>query len=247
MSSNLYFFDHTTQPIIGAGNYGIVVQMNPNEVCKLFKDTTDSEVIKKEASIQTQVAQLFKTYFPTVKVPKLTHVSQEVHKYNQTTYLCGIGMKFIEPPTNYTTQVHTVLGYHNDDIDTIWGMRISEPVSPVNPPRGFFASTYTLEDIWEDEGSTMTIETLAYQMGKAHRLMLDHGILPIDLEWVWSNGSLWVIDFGLCEFGHVDPTEFLNWETSSGLKHDFYIPHKGDRGYNEFLEGYYKSCTIHSL
>jgi hypothetical protein len=148
-------------------------------------------------------------------------------------------MKYVEPPTGYTTQVHTVLGYHGTDIDTVWGMHIADPVSPVNPPRGFFASTYTLEDIWEDEGSTMTIETLAYQMGKAHRLMLDHGILPIDLEWVWSKGSLWILDFGLCEFGQVDPTEFLNWETSAGLKHDFYIPHEGDRGHEEFLRGYY--------
>jgi hypothetical protein len=111
-------------------------------------------------------------------------------------------------------------------------------VSATNPPRGFFASSYTLEDIWEDEESDMTIDKLAYQMGKAHRLMLDHGILPIDLEWVWSQGSLWVIDFGLCEYGWTDPRSFLENGSSNGLKHDFYVPHAGDRGYEEFMRGY---------
>jgi hypothetical protein len=84
----------------------------------------------------------------------------------------------------------------------------------------------------------MTVELLAYQMGLAHRIMIDNGILPIDLEWVWSNGSLCCIDFGLCEFGKVEPIEFLNRPDSFGLKNDFYIPHEGNRGYDEFMKGY---------
>ena len=240
------YFDINAYPTIGAGHYGIIVQSKSNEVLKLLKQIDDCKLLHKEATIQNQVYQLFKKQYPEVKVPKLTHYSQDRIRYNQTPYLCGIGMKYVEPPEGYTTQVHTVLGYHEDDIDTIWGMRISEPVSSTNPPRGFFASTYTLEDIWEDEGSHLTIEILAYQMGKAHRLMLDNGILPIDLEWVWSNGSLWILDFGLCEFGYVDPIMFLNWKNSYGLNGDFYIPHEGDRGYEEFLKGYTNS-TNHSL
>jgi hypothetical protein len=148
-------------------------------------------------------------------------------------------MNYLQPPVGYTTQVHTLLGYNGSDIDSVWGMKMSDPVSPTNPPRGFFASPYTLEDIWEEEGSSMTIERLSYTMGKAHRLMLNHGILPIDLEWVWSGGRLCVLDFGLCEVGFADPKKFLDDESSLGLANDFYIPHKGDRGYEEFLEGYY--------
>lgn len=239
MSSLRRFLNYDTYETIGAGNYGIIVKSKPTEVFKLLKQYEGCERLKHEAILQNKVYYLFKQHLPEVKVPKLTHYSEDRIRYNQTLYLCGIGMKYIEPPVGYTTQVHTMLGYHGSDIDIQWGMHIADPVSNTNPPRGFFASTYTLEDIWEDEGSPMTIEHLAYQMGKAHRLMVDHGILPIDLEWVWSKGSLWVLDFGLCEFDHVDPTEFLNWETSLGLKNDFYIPHEGDRGYEEFLRGYY--------
>jgi hypothetical protein len=239
MGSLRRFFDYNAYTTIGAGNYGSIVKSKSNEVLKLLKRVDDCDTMKKEAHIQNKVYSIFKTHLPEVKVPKLTYYSQDRIRYRQTLYLCGIGMKYVEPPEGYTTQVHTLLGYHGSDIDTVWGMHISEPVSFTNPPRGFFASTYTLLDIWEDEGSDMTIEKLAYQMGKAHRLMLDHGILPIDLEWVWSKGSLWVIDFGLCEFERVDPTKFLSWDNHMGLKHDFYIPHKGDRGYEEFLKGYY--------
>lgn len=239
MSSLRRFFDYNDYTTIGAGNYGIIVKSKSNEVLKLLKVVDDCDTMKKEARIQNKVYLIFKAHLPDVKVPKLTYYSQDRIRYNQTLYLCGIGMNYIEPPQGYTTQIHTLLGYHGSDIDTIWGMHIADPVSPKNPPRGFFASTYTLEDIWDDEGSDMTVEKLAYQMGKAHRLMVDHGILPIDLEWVWSNGSLWVLDFGLCEFGYVDPTKFLTWDNHRGLKHDFYIPHEGDRGHEEFLKGYY--------
>ncbi len=232
------FFDYNTYPTIGAGNYGIIVQTNSREVLKLLKEYENYSLLKKEADIQTAVHDLFKAHLPDVKVPTPTYYSQDLIRYKETTYLCGIGMEYLEPPIGYSTQVHTPLGYHGTDIDTVWGMRTTDPVSATNPPRGFFASTYTLEDIWEDEGSQMTIELLAYQMGKAHRLMVDHGILPIDLEWVWSKGALWAIDFGLCEFDKVNPIDFLNSQTSYGLKNDFYVPHEDDRGYEEFMRGY---------
>jgi hypothetical protein len=225
-------------PVVGAGHYGIVVQSKPTEVLKLFKDYQDCEVMKKEARIQQDVYNLLKQRLPQVQVPPITVCAENIVTYQGSKYLYGIGMKYLEPPVGFDVQVHVVLGYKGSDIDTVWGMHIGEPVSATNPPRGFFASSYTLEDIWEDEGSSMTIEDIAYQMGKAHRLMLDHGILPIDLEWVWSQGSLWVIDFGLCEYGWTDPCSFLENGSSNGLKHDFYVPHAGDRGYEEFMRGY---------
>lgn len=238
MGSIRRIFNYNDYDILGAGHYGIIVRTNKTEVLKLLKDYSNCKTLFKEAQIQSFVHNLFKKYLPEVKVPKITYYSQDTIKYKNNNYLCGIGMKYLKPPTNYTVQIHTPLGYHGNDMDTEWGMRITEPVSLTNPSRGFFASTYTLEDIWEDEGSEMTIEHLAYLMGRAHRLMLDNGILPIDLEWVWSKGSLWAIDFGLCEFGYADPIQFLNSESSHGLKNDFYIPHEGDRGYDEFMRGY---------
>jgi hypothetical protein len=225
-------------PIVGAGHYGIVVQSKPTEVLKLFKQHQDYEALKKEARIQGDVCALFEHLFPQVQVPPITDYAENIVTYKGTKYLCGIGMKYLEPPAGFNVQVHVALGYRGSDIDTIWGMHTSEPVSATNPPRGFFASSYTLEDIWEDEDTGATVEAVAYQMGKAHRLMLDHGILPIDLEWIWSKGSLWVIDFGLCEYGSIDPITFLENGSSNGLKHDFYVPHVGDRGYEAFMKGY---------
>jgi hypothetical protein len=224
--------------LVGAGNYGIVIQTNPHEVLKLFKHPQDFEALKKEAAIQHNVYTLFKDSFSTIHVPLIAYSKQEHVVYGGVPHLCGIAMQYVEPPDGFDSIVHILLGYKGSDIDAIWGMRIGEPVSEINPPRGFFASIYTLEDIWETEGSDMSIEVLAYWMGKAHRRMLDNGILPIDLEWVWSKGSLWVIDFGLCEYGRVDPIAFLENESSWGLKHDLYIPHKGDRGYEDFMRGY---------
>ena len=232
-------FNFDTYPIIGAGNYGILARSKQNEVLKLLKRTDDCIVLKKEATIQRTVYTLCKQFCPEVNVPKITYYSQDTIPYKQIHYLCGIGMKYIEPPVGYHTQVHTLLGYRGSDIDTEWGMRVAYPVSETNPTRGFFASTNTLEDIWEEEGSSMNIEQLAYIMGKVYRIMLINGILPIDLEWVWSNGHPWIIDFGLCEFGSVDPEQFLQSETSNGLRYDFYIPHKGDRGYEDFLRGFF--------
>jgi hypothetical protein len=73
---------------------------------------------------------------------------------------------------------------------------------------------------------------------------LDNGIIPNDLEWVWSNGKLWIIDFGLCEYGTIDPITYLYTDNSFGLKHDIYIPHEKDEGYEEFMEEYLKSLNI---
>ena len=147
-------------------------------------------------------------------------------------------MDRLRPPEGFEEQFHILLGYKGDDIDSEWGMRMAEPPSDTNPTRGFFASPETLELIWKEEGSHMTIEKIATLMGKSLRLLLDNGIIPIDLEWVWSNGGLAIIDFGLCELGFVDPIEFLSKRGVRGLADDFYIPHMGDRGYTEFIESY---------
>ena len=70
--------------------------------------------------------------------------------------------------------------------------------------------------------------------------MLENKILPIDLEWVWSDGKPWIIDFGECyEVEHiVDNKKFLTLGGSQGLNTDFYWPHEGHRGHQDFLAGY---------
>lgn len=209
-----------------------------HEVFKLLKDIQSCKKLYEEAKIQNYLHFLFKSHIPQVKIPKITYVNSKPIVYNKTTYLCGIGMEYLNPPAGFEEQLHILLGYNNDDIDSEWGMTVSLPVSETNPTRGFFASPETMELVWKEEGSDATIEGVAYLMGLALRLMIDSGVLPIDLEWVWSNNSLWIIDFGLCEFGYVDPFVFLNKKGTRGLADDFYIPREGYRGYEEFMRGY---------
>jgi hypothetical protein len=131
-----------------------------------------------------------------------------------------------------------VLGYEGNDIDSSWGTRMSEPVSSENPTRGFFASADTMESIWKQEGSSMNLDKMSYLMGKGFRTMIDAGIIPIDIEWVWSNGKPWMIDFGLCQEGKVNPEEFLVKKGSEGLATDIYWPRN-----KEFYRGYYTKHT----
>jgi hypothetical protein len=228
-------FNHAQ--ILGAGGYGIIVSYK-DKVFKLLKDPTAYDALKREATIQEKAYKLFRQHLPEVSIPRISYVTTEPIAYRATPYLCGIEMDRLEPPEGFEEQVHILLGYKEDDIDSEWGMRMSEPPSETNPTRGFFASPETLEYLWKEEGSSMTIEKIARTMGKALRLLLENGLLPIDLEWVWSNGKPALIDFGLCEIGTVDPIEFLSTKGVRGLADDFYIPHEGDRGYTEFMKAY---------
>jgi hypothetical protein len=228
--------DFSNATLIGAGGYGIILK-NHYKVFKLLRDSNACEELKKEAEIQ-QKAHILLTQIPEVVVPQIWYTTSEVLSHQSVPYLCGIEMDYLPPPKGFSEQVHILLGYKGDDIDSEWGVKTSEPVSNTNPTRGFFASPETLEYIWQQEGSYMTIERIAYLMGKSLRVLLEGGILPIDLEWVWTNGKLGLIDFGLCELGTVDPLTFLKDSSWRGLANDFYIPHQGDRGYKEFINGF---------
>jgi hypothetical protein len=227
----------STSQLVGAGGYGIVLKTH-KKVFKLLKDVQACEALKKETAIQQKAYTLLSQHLPEVKVPQIFYSTTQPIRWQDSLYLCGIEMEYLTPPEGFQEQVHMLLGYKEDDIDSEWGMRMSEPVSPTNPTRGFFASPETLELIWKEETSQMTLERLAYLMGRALRILLEGGILPIDLEWVWSDGNPYIIDFGLCQTGFVDPYTFLQKADSEGLASDFYIPHKGDRGYDEFIKGF---------
>lgn len=232
-----------TYPIVGAGGYGIVVQHHAHRVSKLFRyeAISDMQCINNEAMMQIAARSILSQYVPDVYVPQIWDVQCETINYQSASYIFGIEMDFLHPPSGFDEQVHMLLGYHGDDIDESWGVRTAEPVSASNPTRGYFASPSTLQDIWTDEDSQMNIETLAATMGKTYRCLLNNNILPIDLEWVWSGGKPCLIDFGLCVYGKKDPFVFLETKGLVGLASDFYIPHLGDRGYEEFMAGFSQS------
>ena len=76
-------------------------------------------------------------------------------------------------------------------------------------------------------------------MGLALATLIKGGIIPFDLEWIYGGDEkIYLIDFGFCQFGNVDPIKYLNHIGSWGLGGDYYIPHKGHRGYDEFMKGY---------
>lgn len=230
--------DLNNAQIVGAGGFGIVARLSRrNEIVKLLYDTDECKALQHEAKIQQQAYKILKEYPTGVSVPKVTYVSSSPISFQGSTYLCGIGMEYLKPPLDFTEQVHIVLG-NTSDLDCEWGRKIGKPVSADNPTRGFFASPETATWIWEREGSDETIESVSYKMGKTFRTLLEHGIVPIDLEWVWSGGTLWIIDFGLCEFGTRDPLSFLTDNSKSGLGSDFYWPAAGCSGHNSFLTGF---------
>ena len=232
--------DFSNAIIKGAGGYGIVVAIEPKNVWKLYYNSSAHSECVNEVEIQYQVTKYI-SLFPEISIPQIYRAPIKPVMYQGKSHLCGFEMDYMEPPRGFNEQVHMLLGYKGDDIDQEWGARSALPVGPTNPTRGFFASPETLEAIWKEEGSNMTIEDLAFIMGKTYRNLLEISILPIDLEWVWSNGKPALLDFGLCEFvdeDSIDPYEFLHQKGLRGLANDFYLPHQGDRGYEEFMRGF---------
>jgi hypothetical protein len=228
----------STANLIGAGGYGIVVRSKGDSTAyKLLYDTDACSELQNEITMQRASYVLLSRY-PYVGVPNITWTTSEPILFRGVHYLCGIGMTYLQPPLDFTEQVHIILSNKVNDVDTEWGRQIGKPVSEINPTRGFFASRETLEWIWSQEKSSMTIERMAWIMGSVYRILLDGGILPTDLEWVWSGGKPWVIDFGLSRFSVTDPWTFLYKHGLEGLADDFYRPHQGERGYDEFMKGF---------
>lgn len=232
--------------IVGAGGYGIVLKTHDAKtVCKVLYDTDARDALRHEAHVQRRAYECLRRALPEVHVPAITYSTESSISYKSVNYLCGIGMEYVPPPLDFEEAVHMLLGYTGGDLDSSWGARTSIPVSATNPTRGFFAGVETLEWIWAQEGAAMTVEHLAYLMGRAISLLLADGILPIDLEWVWSNGAPWILDFGLCEFAEAPMdraavTAFLEAGGVRGLATDLYIPHRGQRGHADFLRGLFE-------
>lgn len=228
--------------IIGAGGYGVVVYpSHKKEALKLFYDLSACDKIKNEFYIQQKAYKIFLTELPEVGIPEVTYLGNDTVKFMDDTYLCGIGMTYLPPPPGFDEAVHVILGYEDDDIDTSWGKTTSLPVSPTNPTRGFFASKDTMEELWAIEGVDMSVEKMAYLMGKSMRLLLNYGIIPVDLEFIWSSGKPYIIDFGLCELGTIEPDDFLKLTDTRGLASDLYVPHEGQEGYGSFMLGFQKA------
>ncbi len=222
--------------LVGAGSFGLVLNEN-NKAVKLFYDCHDAAAVHYEAEMQRLAREILAATVPDVGVPEIFEEASEITTYASKSYLRGLTMKYVPPPTNYNECVHITLGYYGYDINTSWGVETLKPVGPENPTRGFFADANHLEDIWESEGVDMTVERLAAIMGRATGALVRAGYLPIDVEWIWSEGRPWLIDFGMCRLGQMGLQDFLQYPVY-GPAADVYIPKEGDEGYAECMAAY---------
>jgi len=239
---------------VGAGGYGLVISSNDsteyaklisltsNDVdalcIKLIYDINACNSLVKEANVQKRAREiLLSNKSIKVSIPKITDVLTKISKYKDKEYLCGIIMERVIPPAELwdmsqdsldQMQVHIALGYKGSDINNIWYVNNDSKLY-----RGFYADAKMIEALGGD------VDSIAYQMGLSLRTLIDNGIIPNDIEFVLDkNLKVWMIDFGLAEFGNIDPIKYLNKEGWDGLKNDVYVPHNGMRGYESFLSGY---------
>lgn len=225
-------------PVIGAGSFGLMVRsFNPDIAIKLIYDLDGCKDMYHEAAMQTKARDILAASCPDVGVPEVYYIENKELRYRGRRYLCGIGMTYLPFPKGYNECVHITLGYIGYDLNTSWGVETLKPVGPDNPTRGFFADANRLEDIWETEGSYMSVERLAAIMGRATAGLVSAGYLPIDVEWIWSGGRPWLIDFGMCRLGNMTREAFLNYPVY-GPNADIYIPKAGDEGYDAFMNAY---------
>lgn len=229
-------------PVVGAGHFGIIVgnPRHPTTITKLLYDVHACAALPREAALQRAARAALAGI---AEVPRIHSVFSHPTEFQGAQYLCGISMDRVPIPDDFTSLVHMLLGYTAYDIDTEWGRDLARPVSLDNPTRGFHAGPAMLEAIWTDEGDAaagLTIESVAYCMGRGTAAMLAAGIVPLDVEWIYGgNGRIYVIDFGLCEFRRVDPREFLLGRSSQTLGVNYYVPKAGMRGYSDFVRGYW--------
>lgn len=227
--------DHITK-VLGAGSFGIVISVAAANAYKLFYDIRSSAAIVREARIQERARALLQGI---VNVPRIHNIYNEQVSYKSQEHLCGLEMDRVPIPEQFDHQVHILLGYQDDDIDSVWSRDYRNPVSEVNPARGFYAGPEMMEAIWEDEGCGMTISDVAYTMGRAYSMLLAGGIIPYDVEWIYGGqGQLYLIDFGLCEEGVMSKKSFLEGGSSQSIAADYYVPCRGFRAYDDFLRGY---------
>lgn len=238
-AGKLFRYINDEKNVIGAGGYGLVIENTRKKVSKLFFDNDACQAMFYEASIMHDAKKIIETLHYPVKVPSIWEVYDKNVYYKGQKMLCGIQMERVYPPKGYNALFHILCGTE-DDVDTYWGKRISEPVCENNPPRGFFASKDSAEELWEKEGFDFNIDKYCALMGAVCGSLLSHGILPIDLEFVYFDRTIWVIDFGLCVRvkKHIDPMEFYLRHSAEGLGTDLYIPHKNMEGYESFLHEY---------
>ena len=230
-------YNFNDSELLGVGGYGIALSHKPTNAIKLLYNVDECKALREEARIQIAARKLLQDI---IHVPRITDYFTEPITWKGVQYLCGITMERIYPAIGFNEPVHMLLGYDEDDVNQSWGKVIGKPVGSDNPSRGFFASSDFMEAIWEDDNSPLTLQQVAFTMGKALRTLIDGGIVPNDLEWIYGGDKqIHLVDFGLCRFGVVDLEQFFFQKGSEGLASEIYLPKPGFVGYPEYYYGFF--------
>lgn len=213
---------------IGHGSSGVVVcdnMLHPSHALKLYSAPADEAAILREGSIQAAAARALSNI---LHVPSVHTVTRRPVVFEDTDYIAGI---YMDPVPGHQAidraQLHIPLGANLERDE--WN------------PSGFFPTIVTLENLLEFKRSRYTIESIAYTIGQAHRTLLDAGIIPDHVKFLYGgDGLIWMIGFRHCRMGDMDP---LDWLNDRRREVEPYAPHGAQRGRPEYLAGFLHTPT----
>lgn len=208
---------------LGYGSSGVVVRNNdlhPSHALKLYSAPADEAAILREGSIQAAAARSLPH---TLRVPKVHTVLRRPVVFDDADYIAGI---YMDPVPGHReldgAQLHIPLGADLERDE--WH------------PGGFFPTVSTLDQYLVFRESYHTIVSIARAMGKAHRTLLDAGIIPDHVKFLYgADDHIWMVGFRHCRTGYMDP---LDWVHDRRREVEPYAPREGQRGYEEYMEGF---------
>jgi hypothetical protein len=233
---------------LGYGSSGVVVgdnMLHSSHALKLYSAPADEAAILREGSIQAAAARALSR---TLRVPSVHTVTRRPVVFEDVDYIAGI---YMDPVPGHEAidgeQVHIPLGANLEHDE--WY------------PCGFFPTIATLEKLLEFKRSRYTVQTIAYTMGKAHRTLLDAGIIPDHVKFLYgADDRIWMIGFRHCRMGHMDlgassklaprtlsgtssSEDPIVWLNDRRREVEPYAPREGQRGRPEYLAGFLDSPT----
>jgi hypothetical protein len=208
---------------LGYGSSGVVVcdnALHPSHALKLYNMPADEAGILREGSIQAAATRCLPHI---LHVPSVHTVTRQPVVFQDADYIAGI---YMDPVPGHSEidgqQVHIALGANLETDEFL--------------PCGFFPTIATLEQLFAFKQSHHSIESVAYTMGRAHRALLDAGIIPDHVKFLYgADDRIWMIGFRHCLTGHIDPMEWLN-----DRRRDVepYAPREAQRGRANYIAGF---------
>jgi hypothetical protein len=196
-------------------NMGRIMEASEYFLVAKKKYATRNEMMDCVA-IHQYIYEMMEKRLPVVKVPAIYN-----YGYDERRYVYCAEMEHLPPPLHYSDTFHITLGTTSNE----WSYRVGTS--------GFYGGPTALEHIWDEEGSeTMEIDELAYLMGRALRIIINGGIVPRRVRWIWSKKALYMTHFDDCLWETISVDKYL-----SEREKDIYLPNACYEGYESFVRG----------